>query len=168
MSYEKVKEYFDSVSLGERVVIREHIGDTVENAAIAIGCEPAHIAKAMSFMQNGEPALVVMAGDAKVNNTKYKTCFHQKAVMVPGDQVEDLIGHVPGAVCPFGINDGVKVYLDISLKRFEVIYTAGGNPNATVQLTLDELEEHSKPETWVDVCKGWYVNEGETEVKGEN
>jgi len=161
MSYEKVKEYFNSVGLGERVVVREHIGDTVEHAAEAIGCEPAHIAKTMSFMQNGEPALVVMAGDAKVNNTKYKACFHQKAVMIHGDQVETLIGHVPGSVCPFAINEDVKVYLDISLKRFEIIYTAGGSLNSTIKLTLEELEKHSAHAGWVDVCTGWYVNEDE-------
>lgn len=161
MSYEKVKEYFDNVGLADRVVIREHIGDTVEHAAQAIGCEPAHIAKTMSFIQNGEPALIVMAGDAKVNNTKYKAGFHQKAIMIPGDQVETLIGHIPGAVCPFAINEGVKVYLDVSLKRFEIIYTAGGSLNSTIKLTLEELEKHSAPANWVDVCKGWYVNEDE-------
>lgn len=161
MSYEKVKEYFDSVGLADRVVVREHIGDTVEHAAQAIGCEPAHIAKTMSFIQNGEPALVVMAGDAKVNNTKYKACFHQKAVMIPGDEVETLIGHIPGAVCPFAINKNVKVYLDVSLKRFKIIYTAGGSLNSTIKLALEELEKYSAPAIWVDVCKGWYVNEDE-------
>lgn len=161
MSYEKVKEYFDSVGLADRVVIREHIGDTVEHAAQAIGCKPAHIAKTMSFMQNGEPALVVMAGDAKVNNTKYKAYFHQKAVMIPGDHVETLIGHVPGAVCPFAINEGVKVFLDVSLKRFEIIYTAGGSLNSTIKLTVEELEKHSAPTGWVDVCQGWLANEDE-------
>ena len=161
MSYEKVKEYFDGVGLGERVVIREHIGDTVEHAAEAIGCEPARIAKTMSFIQDSKPVLVVMAGDAKVNNTKYKACFHQKAVMIPGDQVETLIGHVPGAVCPFAIHEGVNVYLDISLKRFDIVYTAGGSANSTIKLTLEELEKHSAPADWVDVCKGWYVNEDE-------
>lgn len=161
MAYEKVKEYFDSVGLGERVVIREHTGDTVEHAAEAIGCEPARIAKTMSFMQSGEPALVVMAGDAKVNNTKYKACFQQKAIMIPGDQVEALIGHIPGAVCPFAINDNVKLYLDVSLKRFDIVYTAGGSTNSTIQLSIEELEKRSKHSGWVDVCKGWYVNENE-------
>ncbi len=161
MSYEKVKEYFDSVGLSDRVVIRGHVGDTVENAAQAIGCSPAHIAKTMSFMQNDKPALVVMAGDAKVNNAKYKSIFHQKAIMIPGEQVETLIGHIPGAVCPFAINEGVKVYLDVSLKRFEIVYTAGGSVNSTIQLTLGELEKHCASANWVDVCKGWYVNEDE-------
>lgn len=159
MSYEKVKEYFDSVGLGERVVIREHIGDTVEHAASAIGCKPEHIVKTMSFLQDGAPVLICMAGDAKVNNPKYKACFHQKAIMIPGAQVEERIGHAPGAVCPFAVKDGVKIYLDVSLKRFSVIYTAGGSINSTVTLTLEELEKYSSPEAWVDVCAGWYVNE---------
>ena len=159
MSYEKVREYFEGLGLGERVVVREHIGDTVEHAAQSIGCKPEHIVKTMSFLVDGEPVLVCMAGDAKVNNTKFKACFHQKAVMVPADRVEALIGHGPGAVCPFAVRDGVKVYLDISLKRFSVIYTAGGSLNSTVELKLPELEEYAKPEGWIDVCKGWYVNE---------
>jgi len=159
MAYEKVKAYFESVGLGDRVVEREHIGDTVEHAAESIGCKPEHIVKTMSFLLDGKPALVCMAGDAKVNSSKYKTCFHQKAVMIPGDQVEELIGHAPGAVCPFAVRDDVRVYLDVSLKRFSVIYTAGGSLNSTVKLTLTELEKYAAPESWVDVCKGWFANE---------
>lgn len=161
MSYEKVRNYFENAGLAERIVVWEHIGDTVEHAAQAIGCEPAHIAKTMSFIQKGEPALVVMAGDAKVDNRKYKACFHQKTTMMPRDQVEALIGHVPGAVCPFAIHQEVKVYLDISLKRFEIVYTAGGSLNSTVKLSVEELEKHVLPVSWVDVCKNWYANEDE-------
>lgn len=159
MSYENVKSYFDQAGLGNRVVVRDHIGDTVEHAAEAIGCEPARIAKTMSFLVNDQPILIVMAGDAKVNNTKYKACFHQKAVMIPGSQVEALIGHLPGAVCPFALKEGVQVYLDVSLKRFDILYTAGGSLNSTIQLSLEELEQHAAPAEWVDVCKGWFVNE---------
>lgn len=155
MSYERVKAYFDGIGLGDRVVVREHIGDTVEHAAEAIGCEPAHIAKTMSFVQKEGVALIVMAGDAKIDNPKYKACFSQKAVMLPFDRVEDEIGHVPGAVCPFAVNDGVKIYLDVSLKRFETVYTAGGSLNSTVKLSLDELEKYSANDGWIDVCKGW-------------
>jgi Uncharacterized conserved protein len=161
MSFEKVKAYFERIGLGDRVVVRDHVGDTVEHAAQAIGCEPARIAKTMSFMQNDELALVVMAGDAKVNNPKYKACFKQKAVMIHGDQVESLIGHAPGAVCPFAVNTGVKIYLDISLKRFDTFYTAGGSLNSTVKLSLEELQEHSSFIGWVDVTKGWSANEDE-------
>lgn len=159
MSYEKVKAYFEEAGLGERVVVREQIGDTVEHAAEAIGCKPEHIVKTMSFLLDGKPALICMAGDAKIHNPKYKACFHQKAVMVPGGQVEELVGHVPGAVCPFAVREGVKVYLDVSLKRFATVYTAGGSLNSTVKLTLEELEKYAAPEGWIDVCKGWFVNE---------
>ncbi len=158
MSYENVKAYFEGRNLGERVIVREHIGDTVEHAAEAIGCRPEHIAKTMSFIQNGEPVLICMAGDAKISNPKYKQTFHQKAVMIPGGQVEELVGHIPGAVCPFAIKEGVKVCLDVSLKRFETVYTAGGSLNSTVTLSLSEMEEHSNPSGWVDVCKDWFVN----------
>ena len=150
MSYENVKKYFDQAGMGDRVVVRDHIGDTVEHAAQAIGRKPEHIVKTMSFLLDGKPALICMAGDAKVHNTKYKACFHQKAIMIPGDQVEELIGHVPGAVCPFAVREEVKVYLDISLKRFSTIYTAGGSLNSTVKLTLEELERFAVPQCWVD------------------
>lgn len=159
MSYEKVKEYFDLKGLGERVVVRDHIGDTVEHAAQSIGCRPAQIAKTMSFIMNERPVLIVMAGDTKVDNQKFKACFHQKAVMLPGSQVEELVGHAPGAVCPFAVNECVVVYLDISLKRFKTVYTAGGSLNSTVTLSLGELEQFALPVDWVDVCKGWYVND---------
>jgi prolyl-tRNA editing enzyme YbaK/EbsC (Cys-tRNA(Pro) deacylase) len=161
MSYEKVKAYFDSIGLGDRVVVRDHVGDTVDHAAQAIGCEPARIAKTMSFMQEENPVLIVMAGDAKVNNTKYKACFKQKAVMIHGDEVENFIGHVPGAVCPFAVNNGVKIYLDVSLKRFHMLYTAGGNLNSTIKLSLEELKEYTSFADWVDVTKGWLANEDE-------
>lgn len=159
MSYEKVRAYFDSVGLGDRITVREQTGDTVEHAAQAIGCEPARIAKAMSFLLSDGPILIVSAGDAKVNSSKFKAAFHQKAVMIPGDQVETMIGHKPGGVCPFALNDGVRVYLDISLQRFQDIHTAGGVENATIHLTLDELIEHAHMVDWVDLCKGWLVNE---------
>lgn len=161
MSYERVKAYLESVGMEDRLTVREQVGDTVEHAAEAIGCEPARIAKTMSFMLESGPILVVMAGDAKVNSSKFKAVFHQKAVMIPGDQVEALIGHMPGAVCPFGVNEGVKVYLDISLKRFDYIHAAGGSVNSTVRMTLEELVEHSHMTEWVDLCKGWFINEYE-------
>jgi len=155
MSFEKVKAYFNSVSLGERVVEREHIGDTVENAAHAVGCQPAQIAKTMSFLQSDVPVLIVTAGDAKVNNTKYKACFGQKAVMIPAGDLETLVGHKPGAVCPYVLNDSVSVYLDESLKRFEIVHSSGGSLNSTVSLSPAELEVHSNSSGWIDVCKGW-------------
>ncbi|MBS7576906.1 MULTISPECIES: YbaK/EbsC family protein [unclassified Enterococcus] len=159
MSYESVKQFLIKHELGDQIQVNEHIGDTVEHAAQVIGCEPAQIAKTMSFLQKEKPILIVMAGDAKVNNRKYKDAFQQKAKMIPGSQVEDLIGHVPGAVCPFAIKNGVEIFLDVSLKRFSTIYTAGGSLNSTVQLTLPELEELTDYTKWVDTCTGWYVNQ---------
>lgn len=158
MSYENVKKYFETVGLAERVVIRESIGDTVEHASQAIGCEPAHIAKTMSFIHNENSILIVTAGDAKIDNKKYKSYFKQKAKMIPAEKLDTLIGHVAGAVNPFGINGNVEVYLDISLKRFETVYTSGGSIDSTVTLSVKELEEHSQPVSWIDVCKGWYIN----------
>lgn len=155
MSYENVKEYFDRQGLGSRLTVQEHVSDTVQHAAEAIGCEPERIAKTMSFMLKEGPVLIVTAGDARVNSSKFKAVFHQKPVMIPGDEVENTIGHAPGGVCPFAVKDNVNVYLDISLKRFADIHAAAGNPRATVHLTLDELEKHSHMSDWVDVCKNW-------------
>ena len=155
MSYEKVKAYFEQAGLGDRVVVQETPSDTVEHAAQAIGCQPKQIAKTMSFLQDKGPVLICMAGDAKVSNPKYKAYFHQKAVMIPMDRVEELTGHLPGGVCPFAVPSGVSVYLDVSLQRFEVVYTAGGSPESTVKLTLPELEQHSHFLEWIDVCKDW-------------
>lgn len=159
MSYEKVKEYFEHVGLGERVVKHEQVSATVEQAVQAIGCTTERIVKTLSFLVDEEPIIVAVAGDAKIHNAKFKACFHQKAIMIPSDQVEILIGHAPGAVCPFAIHENVKVYLDVSLKRFDTIYTAGGDLYSHVQATLEELENHSKSKGWVDVCKDWYINE---------
>jgi prolyl-tRNA editing enzyme YbaK/EbsC (Cys-tRNA(Pro) deacylase) len=158
MSFEKVKKYFDGVGLGQRVVEREQIGATVEQAAVSIGCEPARIAKTMSVFLDEKAALIVMAGDAKIDNAKYKACFQQKAKMIPGELVETYIGHFPGAVCPFAVKVGVRVFLDVSLKRFDIMYTAGGSLNSTVKLSLEELETHSASAGWIDVCKGWFVS----------
>ena len=104
--------------------------------------------------------MVVMAGDAKVNSSKFKQRFHQKPVMIPWDRVEALTGHAPGGVCPFAVREGVEVYLDASLRRFSVIHTAAGTDMATIRLTMAELEEHARAAGWVDVCRGWFANEG--------
>ena len=155
MAIEKVMEYFEAVGLLDRVVIPQESTATVEEAARAVGCEPAHIAKTISFLQSGRPVLVVMAGDAKADNAKYRARFGEKASMIPADMIEPLVGHGLGGVCPFVINNGVEVYLDESLKRFEYVYAAGGSPNSAVKLTPAELEVHSGYIGWVDVCKGW-------------
>ncbi|MGZ0041340.1 YbaK/EbsC family protein [Paenibacillus ottowii] len=131
----------------------EQSSATVEQAAMAIGCEPGLIAKTMSFFLNGKAILIVTAGDVKIDNKKYKDYFHEKAKMIPSDQVEDYVGHAPGGVCPFNINTDVLVYLDVSLKRFETIYPAGGSANSAVKLSLNELETFSSACGWVDICK---------------
>ena len=153
MALEKVISYFEQAGLRERVMVFDQSSATVELAALAVGCEPAHIAKTMSFLQNDKAILIVTAGDARIENKKYKSLFHQKAKMIPWDEVEGYIGHAPGGVCPFEINDGVVTYLDESLKRFETVYPAAGCDNSAVALSIEELEKHSKSIGWIDVCK---------------
>ena len=126
---------------------------TVAEAAAALGVEPGMIAKTMSFLQEDQPILILTEGTARVDNRKYKDTFHIKAKMIPFEEVEQWIGHAPGGVCPFGINDGVKVYLDESLRRFETVYPAAGDDHSAVKLTIPELEEVAGAVGWVDVCK---------------
>ena len=159
MSLERVKEYFEQVGLGSRIIVPEASSATVAEAAQALGCQPCQIAKTMSFLVGGAPVLIVTAGDAKVDNPKYKAFFHEKAKMIPANQVESCIGHAPGGVCPFAVNEDVPIYLDISMKRFEKVHTAGGIDTATICVGIAELEKYSGAVEWVDVCKGWYVNE---------
>lgn len=155
MSVEKAKKHLESVGLGDRLTVHPVECDTVEHAAEAIGCEPAHIAKTMSFLLDDQPIVIVCAGDAKIKNGKYKAYFGKKAKMVPFEDVERVIGHEPGGVCPFGVCDGVKIYLDVSLKRFETVHAAGGARAATVRLSPDELALAVISEDWVDICDGW-------------
>ena len=155
MSYEKVKQYFEKIGLEGRLKLLEHASGTVEQAAEAIGCEPQQIAKTLSFLVDEKPVLIIAAGDARVDNKKFKALFHQKAKMIPADQVESYVGHAPGGVCPFATREGVSVYLDTSLKRFAHVYPAGGNDHSAVDLSLEELEKHSHSSGWIDVCKDW-------------
>ena len=153
MSFDKVKQFFESQNAGEKVLWLDQSSATVELAAEAVGCEPAHIAKTLSFLVGEQPILILTAGDVKVDNKKYKELFHAKAKMIPGELVEELIGHAPGGVCPFCIKDGIEVYLDESLKRFEIVYPAAGSGNSAIRLTIPELEHFSGSRNWVDVCK---------------
>lgn len=155
MSIEKVKEYLGGFGLSEKVMEFEVSSATVAEAAIAIRCAEAEIAKTLSFIVDGAPIVIVMAGDAKTDNGKYKSVFHTKAVMLKFEEVEVLLGHPVGGVCPFALKDGVTVYLDESLRRFDIVYPAAGTPNSAVKLTLDELEKASGAKEWIDVCKGW-------------
>ena len=155
MSIEKVKDYFARYGLQGRVQEFPVSSATVELAAQAVGCPPAHIAKTLSFLLPEGPVLILAAGDARVDNAKYKARFHTKAKMIPSEQVEPLIGHGVGGVCPFGVNEGVPVYLDQSLRRFDTVYPAAGTANSAVELSLEELERAAQAAGWVDVCKDW-------------
>ena len=155
MAIEKVREYFRGLGMEDRVIEFATSSATVELAAQAAGTEPCRIAKTLSFMVGESPILIVAAGDAKIDNAKYKHKFSAKAKMLTYDEVETLIGHGVGGVCPFAINEGVTVYLDESLKRFETVFPACGSSNSAIELTIPELEKHSGMEAWVDVCKGW-------------
>ncbi|MBF4692251.1 YbaK/EbsC family protein [Fusibacter ferrireducens] len=163
MAFDRVKKYFENVGLGDRVKELENSSATVELAAKAIGCEPKQIAKTMSFFIEEQPVLIVTAGDAKIDNKKYKQTFDKKAKMIPWDQVEERIGHSPGGVCPFAVKTDVEVYLDVSLRRFDYVYPAGGSGNSAVKVTLEELIEYSESKGWIDVCKDWTAK-GEVEA----
>ena len=155
MSIEKVRTYLKQFNADNRIIEFATSSATVELAAQAAGCEPARIAKTLSFkLHDDSVILIVTAGDAKVDNKKYKATFLTKAKMLTPDEVESMIGHKIGGVCPFGINDGVKTYLDESLKRFETVFPAVGSSNSAVELTPDELEKYAQGFSgWVDVCK---------------
>lgn len=153
MSIQRVREFFKEKNIEERIREFDVSSATVELAAQALGCEPERIAKSLSFSVNGEPVLVVAAGDVKIDNPKYKAQFATKAKMLSPQETEALIGHAVGGVCPFAVNPGVRVYLDVSLKRFGTIFPACGSSNSAIELSIKELEELSGYEAWVDVCK---------------
>lgn len=153
MSQERAEKYLESRGFLDHVIRLEASTATVADAASALGVEPGMIAKTMSFLQDDQPVLILTEGTARVENRKYKDTFHIKAKMIPFEEVEQWIGHAPGGVCPFGINDGVKVYLDESLRRFETVYPAAGDAHSAVKLTIPELEEVAGAVGWVDVCR---------------
>lgn len=153
MSLERVLGFFESKGMAERVLILDESSATVELAAHALHCPPERIAKTLSFLVGDRPVLVVMAGDAKVNNSKFKAFFKEKARMLTAEQAEALVGHAVGGVCPFAVNEGVQVYLDSSLKRFETVFPACGSGNSAIELTLPELETLSNFISYVDVTK---------------
>lgn len=155
MSIEKVRAYFRQQGMESRVMEFPVSSATVELAAQALGCEGCRIAKTLSFMTADGPILIVCAGDAKIDNPRYKARFGVKAKMLAPEDAVTLIGHAVGGVCPFAVNEGVKVYLDESLRRFETVYPACGSSSSGIELTIPELEKHSGFSDWVDVCKGW-------------
>ena len=161
MSFERILTYFETQNLKQRVVFHETPSDTVAHAAQACQCEEAQIAKTMAFLLKDEQVvLVVAAGDAKINSAKFKKVFGQKAVFLPFEQVQNYTGFIPGGVCPFAAEKELAVYLDVSMKRFADVYVAAGHPQATVHLTIEELEQHSHAKDWTDVCKEWIGCEG--------
>ncbi len=159
MRNEKVAEFLRNKGFEDRIEDHTETIDTVEHAARQIGCSEAEIAKTLSFIVDDKPVIVVMAGDGRVNSSKFKAKFHTKPSMVPRDMVEELIGFLPGGVCPFDIKEGIPVWLDISMKRFEYVHPAAGNEFTSVRLTPDELEKASEALGWCDICKGWETDE---------
>ena len=155
MAIEKVKEYFKEYGMEGRIKEFDVSSATVELAAQALHCEPCRIAKTLSFMAADGPVLIVTAGDAKIDNQKYKAQFGKKAKMLASSEAEVMIGHAVGGVCPFAVNAGVTVYLDVSLKRFHTVFPACGSGNSAIELTIKELETYSSYAAWIDVCKGW-------------
>lgn len=153
MAIEKVREFFRARGMENRVMEFETSSATVELAAQAVGTDPARIAKTLSFYVGDRVALIVAAGDARIDNPKYKAQFHTKAKMLSAADAEERIGHAVGGVCPFAVKDGCDIYLDESLKRFETVFPACGSSNSAIELTPGELEELCQPCTWVDVCK---------------
>lgn len=153
MSFERAKKAIEKYNLGDKILVFEESSATVKEAAIAVGVSEGEIAKTLSFYVDERPILILAAGDVKIDNAKYKHFFGKKAKMIPHDEVEEVIGHQVGGVCPFGINPGIDVYLDVSLKEYEYVYPACGTANSAVKLNIEELERCSLYKEWVDVCK---------------
>ncbi len=153
MSIEKVRKYFEECGIADKILEFDVSSATVELAAQALGCDTSRIAKTISFHVEDRVVLIVAAGDVKIDNAKYKARFGAKAKMLAFEEAEELIGHAVGGVCPFAVNEGVEVYLDESLKRFETVFPACGSSNSAIEMTMQELEKYSKYVSWVDVCK---------------
>ncbi len=155
----KVKKFLEIKGFGDRLTEHRETIDTVEHAAQQIGCTEPEIAKTLSFIVEDKPVIVVMAGDGKVNSSKFKSVFHTKPHMIPREQVEDITGFQPGGVCPFAVPEDIPVWLDVSMKRFEYVHPAGGNEFTSVKITPDELEKITSSAGWCNVCKGWEEEE---------
>jgi len=153
MAVERVREFFSRYGMEDKIKEFDVSSATVELAASALGCEAKRIAKTLSFMVNGQAVLIVTAGDVRIDNAKYKAQFGTKAKMLTPDEVVILVGYPVGGVCPFAVNDGVAVYLDESLRRFDTVFPACGSANSCVELSMSEIERLSDYQGWVDVCK---------------
>ena len=160
MSIEKVRAYFKDFGIEERILEFDVSSATVELAAVAVGVEGARIAKSMSFKVDDQAIIIVMAGDAKVDNSRYKKHFHTKAKMLTFEEAHEMVGHDPGGVCSFALPEGVKTYLDVSLQRFETVFPAAGSSNSAIEMTCADMEKYSSNFVeWVDVCKAWRPEE---------
>ena len=159
MSIEKVRAYFRTLGREQDILEFPVSSATVELAAQAVGVIPARIAKTLSFLVEDRCVLIVAAGDANIDNPKYKAMFHTKAKMLTPQQAQEMTGHAVGGVCPFANPEGVQTYLDVSLRRFDTVFPAAGSSNSAVELTCDELAEYSHSLGWIDVCKGWQAEE---------
>ncbi|WP_028830279.1 YbaK/EbsC family protein [Proteocatella sphenisci] len=159
MAIERAKTYLEKWGMDKKVMEFDVSSATVELAARALGCEMARIAKTLSFRKDEGCMLVVCAGDARIDNSKYKKKFEKKAKMLTPDEVCEMVGHDVGGVCPFGVKEGVEIFLDESLKRFDTVFPACGSSNSAIELTIAELEIMSGSYGWVDVCKAWESGE---------
>jgi len=155
MSIERVRTYFQQYGMQEQILEFPVSSATVALAAQALNCEPCRIAKTLSFLVADKPILVVTAGDARIDNAKYRAQFGAKAKMLTPEQAQEMIGHAVGGVCPFAVNDGVAVYLDVSMKRFETVFPACGSSNSAIELNMEQMTRYSRAVAWVDVCKDW-------------
>lgn len=155
MAIERVREYFRQFGMEDRIIEFDVSSATVELAAKALNCEGKRIGKTLSFQANEDVLVILTAGDAKIDNSKYKKYFGTKAKMLAFEDAERLTGHAVGGVCPFAVNEGVKIYLDESLKRFETVFPACGSSNSAIELTIEEIEKYTDYIEWIDVCKGW-------------
>jgi prolyl-tRNA editing enzyme YbaK/EbsC (Cys-tRNA(Pro) deacylase) len=155
MALDRVKEFFRQFGLEDKIIELDTSSATVELAAKALGCESKRIAKTLSLKLGCKSILIVMAGDAKIDNAKYRAEFGTKTKMLSADEVLANIGHEIGGVCPFGIDEGIDVYLDVSLKRFESVFPACGSTNSAIGLSINDIEKYARSKKWIDVCKGW-------------
>lgn len=153
MSIERVREYFLKEGIADRIMEFDVSSATVELAAAALGTEGKRIAKSLSFLVGEKAVIIVTAGDGRIDNKKYKSFFGTKAKMLSPEQVTELIGHAVGGVCPFAVNEGVEVYLDESMKRFQTVFPACGSSNSAIEMTMQDLEKYSGYKAWIDVCK---------------
>lgn len=159
MSIEKVRGYFRTLGIEEKIKEFSVSSATVALAAEALGVEEARIAKSITFKIEDRTILIVAAGDAKVDNTRYKAAFGGKAKMLTAEEAVERVGHAVGGVCPFAVNEGVEVYLDVSLRRFDTVFPAAGSASSAVELTCEELERYAQTDRWVDVCRLWRTEE---------